>query len=140
MEQTLILYPVIALVFLTFAIGIWMARLRFVAVIKGDISVKYFHFNRGGKVPEYLAKVTHNYENLLEIPILFYTVCILLYATDQVEPAQLWLAWLFTVSRYGHSYIHTTSNRIKWRFRSFVLGAIVLGAMWCLFLIRTLQM
>ena len=140
MAQHLILYPVFALVFLTFAIGVWMARLRFAAVIKGDISAKYFRLNRGGKVPEYLAKVTHNFDNLLQVPVLFYTICILLYVTNHVEPAQLLLAWLFVASRYLHSYIHTTSNRIKWRFSSFVLSSILLGIMWCLLMVRIVQM
>lgn len=138
MNQHLILFPVFALAALTFGIGIRLARLRFAAVKRGDLSPRYFAINRGGEVPEYLAKVNNNYTNLLELPILFYVVTILLYVTDRVEMAQIILAWVFVATRYAHSYIHTTYNNIRHRLRSFMLGVIVLISMWCLFFERTL--
>ena len=138
MNQHLILFPVFAQVALTFGIGIWLARLRFAAVKRGDLKPRYFAINRGGEVPEYLAKVNNNYNNLLELPILFYLVAVLLFVTDRVEPAQVILAWVFVMSRYVHSYIHTTFNNIRQRMRMFMLGVISLIAMWCLFFIRTL--
>jgi len=119
-------------------IGIWLARMRFAAVKRGDLKPQYFAINRGGEVPEYLAKVNNNYNNLLELPILFYLVAVLLFVTDRVEPAQVLLAWVFVMSRYVHSYIHTTCNNIRQRMRMFMLGVISLIAMWCLFFIRTL--
>ena len=138
MNQHLILFPVFAQVALTFGIGIWLARSRFAAVKRGDLSPRYFAINRGGEVPEYLAKVNNNYINLLELPVLFYLVAVLLYVTDSVEPAQLVLAWVFVASRYAHSYIHTTYNNVRQRMRMFMLGVIALISMWCLFFARTL--
>ena len=138
MNQNLILFPVFALAALTFGIGIRLARLRFAAVKRGDLSPRYFAINRGAEVPEYLAKVSNNYNNLLELPVLFYVVSVLLYVTNGVEPAQIILAWVFVFSRYMHSYIHTTYNNVRHRLRSFMLGAIVLISMWCLFFVRTL--
>jgi len=138
MNQHLILFPVFAQVALTLGISIWLARSRFAAVKRGDLSPRYFAINRGGEVPEYLAKVNNNYNNLLELPILFYLVTVLLYVTDRVEPVQIILAWVFVASRYFHSYIHTTYNNVRHRLRSFMVGVIALIAMWCLFFIRTL--
>ena len=83
-NQITIIYPVFALAFLTFAVASWMGRLRFAAVKRGDLSARYYRLNRGGEVPEYLAKVSQNYDNLLELPILFYVVSVLLYVTNQV--------------------------------------------------------
>ena len=138
MKQNLILLPVFGLAALTFGIGIRLAILRFTAVKRGDLSPRYFAINRGGEIPEYLAKVSNNYNNLLELPVLFYVVSVLLYVTNQVEPAQIILAWVFVCSRYLHSYIHTTYNNVRHRLRSFMLGVIVLISMWCLFFVRTL--
>ena len=59
MAQEVILYPVIAMAALTFAIGLWLGVLRFRAVKNGDINPAYYKLNRGAKLPEYLAKV-HN--------------------------------------------------------------------------------
>jgi hypothetical protein len=139
MEHTVILYPVLALAALTFGIALWMGRLRFLAVRRGDLSPSYYELNRGGKVPDYLAKVSQNYDNLLELPILFYVLACLLYVTDKVEPAQLVMAWLFVGSRYVHSYIHTTTNRLRPRMRGFLFGALILIVMWLLFALRLLQ-
>lgn len=138
MKQHLILFPVFALAALTFGIGIWLARLRFAAVKRGDLSPRYFAINRGGEVPEYLAKVNNNYNNLLELPILFYVATILLYVSDRVELAQLILAWIFVASRYVHSYIHTTYNNVRHRLRTFMLGVIALISMWGLLFVRML--
>ena len=138
MNQHLILFPVFALAALTFGIGIWLARLRFAAVKRGDLSPRYFSINRGGEIPEYLAKVNNNYNNLLELPALFYVVTVLLYVTDRAELAQIILAWVFVASRYVHSYIHTTYNNVRQRMRSFMMGAISLIAMWSLFFVRML--
>jgi hypothetical protein len=139
MEHSLILFPVVALVALTFGIALWMGKLRFLAVRRGDLSPRYYELNRGGKVPDYLAKVSQNYDNLLELPILFYVLGCLLYVTDKVEPAQLVMAWLFVGSRYVHSYIHTTTNTLKSRMRVFLFGALLLMVMWLLFALRLFQ-
>jgi hypothetical protein len=138
MNQHLILYPVFAQVALTIGIGIWLARLRFAAVKRGDLRPQYFAINRGGEVPEYLAKVNNNYNNLLELPVLFYLASVLLLVMDRVEPAQIILAWVFVVSRCAHSYIHTTCNSIRQRMRLFMVGVTALISMWGLFFVRTL--
>ncbi len=139
MEQTAIIWPVFALVFLTFGIGIWLGKLRLLAVKKGDLNPRYYELNRGGRVPEYLAKVSHNYDNLLALPILFYVISIMLFVTSKVEIAQLVLAWVFVASRYVHSYIHTTYNNVRHRMRVFMIGVVTLISMWCLYFLRTIN-
>ena len=136
MNQNLILFPIFAQAALTFGVGMWLARLRFAAVRRGDLSPRYFAINRGGELPEYLAKVNNNYGNLLELPILFYAVTVLLLITIRVEPAQVILAWVFTGSRYVHSYIHTTYNNVRHRLYAFTVGVAALILMWGLFFVR----
>lgn len=139
MNQDLILQPVFALAALTFGIGIWLGKLRFAAVKRGDLNPRYYELNRGGKLPDYLAKVSHNYDNLLALPILFYVASIMLFVTAKVEIAQIIMAWLFVASRYVHSYIHTTNNIVKYRMKAFMFGVITLIRMWCLFFVRIIQ-
>jgi hypothetical protein len=96
--EKMILFPIFALAFLTFGIGIWLGKLRFIAVQKGDLNPRYYELNRGGKLPEYLAKVSNNYDNLLSLPMLFYVVSILMFITAKVEITQIILAWLLILS------------------------------------------
>ncbi|MBT9096440.1 MAPEG family protein [Methylovulum psychrotolerans] len=72
MQQALMVYPMVAMVLLTFVIGIWMLRLRIKAVKEGVLNPGYFLLNRGAKLPDGLAKVTQHYANLFEMPVLFY--------------------------------------------------------------------
>ena len=51
-EQDAIIYPVFALVTLTFVIAIWMGKLRVEAIKRGDLNPRYYELNRGGKLPD----------------------------------------------------------------------------------------
>ncbi len=130
------LYQFFLLIALTLSITLWLGNLRFSAVINGDINPKYYELNRGGKIPDYLTKVNQNYNNLLEFPVIFYILIIMLFVMDKVELTQIILAWVFVVSRYIHSYIHTTSNRLNYRANAFIAGVITVIVMWILFLVR----
>ncbi|MBL1140833.1 MAG: hypothetical protein HND53_02275 [Proteobacteria bacterium] len=130
MKQELIIFPVIALAALTFGVGIWLGILRFRTVKSGDVKPSYYKLNRGAKIPEYLLKVNNNYNNLLEIPVLFYIVSLLIYVTNNTDWLFLLLSWLFVVTRYIHSYIHTTYNNVIHRKNIFLLGVAILIFEW----------
>jgi len=136
MDNIKIIYPMFALVFLSFFMGFYLLKLRMLAVKKQQINPRYFKLNRGGKVPDKITQVSHNYDNLLALPMLFYVLLISLYVTDRVESAQIIMAWFFVISRYLHSYIHVSYNHILHRMLAFVSGVIVLSLMWLLFLWR----
>jgi hypothetical protein len=68
--------------------------------------------------------------------VLFYAICLALYVTDLVAPAQLLLAWTFVGLRVLHSWIQVTSNRVMHRFRAFVSGMVCVFAMWGLFAVQ----
>jgi hypothetical protein len=97
MKAELILYPVFAMIFLTFGIGILMLKLRFKAVREDGFNPAYFLLNRGAKLPDYLAKATNHYANLFELPILFYVAGLILYTGNKVDTIYLMLLWLFVV-------------------------------------------
>lgn len=130
MIQESILFPVFALAALTFFVALWMARLRFKAVRQGDLNRHYYKLNRGGEPPEYLLKVSRNFENLLEIPVLFYVAALMIYVTNRVDFTHLTMAWLYVGTRYIHTVIHTTYNNVLHRMIPFLLGSFVLIAMW----------
>ena len=48
------------------------------------------------------------------------------------------LAWIFVIARLAQAYVHTTSNRVMWRGSIYVVGALVLIAMWIFFMVRIL--
>jgi len=138
MTTELILFPVIALAALTFGIGLWFGAIRFRSVKKGEVNPAYYLLNRGAKLPDYYLKVNNNYNNLFEIPILFYIVSILIYVTNKIDLMFLILSWMFVATRYIHSYIHTTYNNLSHRKNAFLLGVAILIFEWIRFCIHLL--
>jgi hypothetical protein len=60
---------------------------------------------------------------------LFYVLCTVLYNINAVGMVAIALAWLFTLSRFAHAYVHTGSNDVPMRLRLFLVGCLVLTGM-----------
>jgi hypothetical protein len=81
-----------------------------------------------------------NYMNLLELPMLFYVVCVLNYVTSPtVAAATLALAWSYVGLRALHSLIHLTYNNVMHRLAPFVASNVVLAALWVAFFAHLIQ-
>ncbi|WP_319557868.1 MAPEG family protein [Thiomicrorhabdus sp.] len=130
MQQEWILFPLIALVIWTLLVGFRMLQLRVKAVRQDGLNPHYFLLNRGGKLPAYLTQIEQHYQNLFELPVLFYLLAITLFASKQVDALQLYLAWIFVTSRIVHSFIHLGSNRLIWRRNTFLFGGAILLIAW----------
>ena len=130
MLATSIIYPMAALVLLTVVILLLILYFRVKAVRARKISPLYFKHNKGGELPDHLISITQNYNNLLELPILFYAVCLIVLVLQLDNISFVILAWIYVILRYIHSYIHTTYNHIIHRLISFALSCFVLTAMW----------
>lgn len=135
MSPHTIFFPMGALALLTFAMLLLMARRRFRAGSKGLVTGRDFAYGEAPNAPEDAKLANRNYGNLLELPMLFYVICLMLYVTSKVSIIFLVLAWAYVVLRALHSYVHVTSNHIRTRFRLFAASNFVLMAMWVLFFI-----
>lgn len=76
------------------------------------------------------TRASDNFHNLLELPILFYTLTalVLLLGLNAFPFAQLALAYV--ALRALHSAIHISYNRVMHRFIVYVASSLVLIAMW----------
>jgi len=122
-----------------FALATWtvlimtlLAAARLRAGFKREISPADFRVGESQRVPAHVSIPNRNYMNLLEIPILFYVVCLLLYATGQQGTMLTGLAWSYVILRVLHSLVHLTCNNVMHRLTVFALGNFVLIAMWVL--------
>ena len=68
--------------------------------------------------------------NLLELPILFYVVCLLLYITDGTSRMTVSTAWIYVGLRVVHSIIHLSYNRVVHRLIAFVASNLALIVLW----------
>ena len=128
--STAIFYPVIALVLWTFMVLLLVPRARFKAAREKKVRASDFAVGESENVPPEARLPNRNYMNLLELPVLFYVACIVLYVTGKVDALGLGLAWAFVALRIAHSAVHLTYNRVIHRLRVFALSVAVLLALW----------
>lgn len=136
MNQALILYPMLALIGWTFAILLLMGRRRIAAVQAGRVHAREFAFGESAAVPADCAIVNRHYMNLLEIPLLFYAVCLTYYVTQRADAVALTIAWAYVALRLAHSAVHLGSNRLFHRLLAFALSNFALMGLWGWLLVR----
>lgn len=130
MEQHLILWPVFAMVALTFSVLVTMFVQRV-----GEMKRERIHPQQVASSAQSAARLRNcgaadNFRNLFELPVLFYTALLVVYATRQASMTLLALAWTFVVLRALHSWIHCGYNRVMDRFKAYSAGAGILLALW----------
>ncbi|HKQ28770.1 MAG TPA: MAPEG family protein [Burkholderiales bacterium] len=128
-----------ALVAWTFAVLLLVPVVRFRAATQGKVNVGDFRFGESERVPGAVSLPNRNLMNLLELPLLFYVVCIGLYITLSVDALAVALAWLYFALRLVHSLVHLTYNNVFHRVGAFAASAVVLGALWVRFGVALLQ-
>ncbi len=130
------IYPMFAMVLITFAVAFYMFRLRVKAVKSGAVKLSYFRLNSGAEIPATLQQAARNYSNLFEVPVLFYAAGVSALALDIHHLALVILAWLFVFTRLAHSWIHLTSNHVIHRLRAFMAGNVCVLVMWVLIVLN----
>ncbi|MEX0734598.1 MAG: MAPEG family protein [Steroidobacteraceae bacterium] len=125
-----ILWPAFALVALTLAVVIRLARLRFAAVRAGQVDPRFYKLFRGDGEPEEAAATARNLNNLYEMPTLFYAGVAIAFAAGQNGALLVVLGWAYVACRVIHTAIHLNMNKVLWRFRAFAASWLVLLAYW----------
>ncbi len=128
-----LIQPVVALVVLTAIVGLMMVVYRNVALIRGAASARYFRTFTADQPAEWVERPARTYMNLLELPVLFYVVCLLMLTTGRFDPVQVSLAWLFVITRYAHAFIYIGFNDVPLRFTAFLTGVVTLAVIWTRF-------
>ena len=131
------LSPLIAMVFLTFAVSVvlFYRRITNMKLFPRGYFKVYRH-SVGSELPLLAEQASRNYTNLFEQPLLFYlNVLVTLYLGHQnFTFVVLW--WLFVAARIAHTYVHLWSNKITRRFFAFFLSTAVSIAAWIYLLFR----
>ncbi|WP_049722830.1 MAPEG family protein [Gilvimarinus polysaccharolyticus] len=123
------IYAMFIVSILTILVGLIAVKARIYSVKNGHIPAGYFKLMQGQDVPEIVTKTTRCFNNLFEIPVLFYIVCTLYIALGIETYVAVVVAWIFAILRCTQAYIHITYNHVKHRMLAF--GASVL----CVFLL-----
>lgn len=129
-DKTSILFPIVALATLTFAVLLLIPLRRFRAGMAGQVVFEDFRYGESARVPPEVAIPNRNMMNLLELPVLFYIACLAYFVTERVNDAALALAWAYVGLRLAHSAIHLTYNRVRHPLIAFAASNVVLIMLW----------
>jgi hypothetical protein len=132
-----VLLPLFVQVALTFGLMFWMAFSRIGAIKRketrmADVALGQLNW------PPRVQQISNSYHSQLQLPVLFYVLTVLAIVTRHADLVFVVMAWLFVLTRLVHAYIHTGSNFVRHRFNAFALGAVILLAMWLIFVVRIL--
>lgn len=128
------IYPMFAMVLLTFLIAFRLLFLRLKAIKTGQVKLSQFRLNTGD-IPDEIIQTTRNYSNLFEIPVLFYAAGATAMAMGTESTMMTIIAWLFVLARVAHSWIHLTSNDVINRFRIYIVANFCVLTIWGLLLV-----
>jgi hypothetical protein len=127
------LATIFAMVLLTFIVCIVLACRRFSAGRRGEYPKDYFKLLRSdpsAKLPVKPEQAARNLINLFEMPVLFYTLIMVLIWTQKTDSTSLLLCWIFVAARYIQSFVHLGPNKVRYRFLAYLVGTLVLFATW----------
>lgn len=124
------LYPMFAMILLTFVVAGHLLKLRIAAVKSGEVKLSAFRLNSDEGMPEKMLQAARNYTNLFEMPVFFYAAGTIALALHLYSPSMILLGWLFVASRIAHSWIHVTSNNVIRRLQAFIAGNVCVILMW----------
>jgi hypothetical protein len=132
-------YPMFSVVLLTFIIGCITFKCRLANVKSGAVDPMYFKLLQGQEVPEIITKTTRCFNNMFEVPILFYAGCLLYISLGIESSIGLSFAWVFVLMRCVQAYVFLTYNHLIHRMLSFWFGFFSVMGMWLNLLYLQLQ-
>ena len=129
--------PVFIQVGLTFVLLFWAGVVRVGMVRRGVVKASDVALGQRAW-PEQPTLLINAYQNQLELPVLFYLLMVAAFFSGHMTMALAVLSWLFVGARLLHALVHVTTNEMRRRFFLFLAGALILVAMWVVFLVEVL--
>jgi hypothetical protein len=129
------LLPVFVQVGLTFMLLLWLGKSRVGALRRGEARMADIALGERNW-PKRILQIQNSFHNQFELPVLYYALVALALIARKADTLFVVMSWMFVASRLVHAFIHTTSNKVIWRFQAFVAGVMILVAMWVIFGLR----
>jgi hypothetical protein len=126
-----VLLPLLVQVALTFVLLFWLQVARRNAVTRGEIKFA----GAGIMWPQRVSRLDQAYTSQTELPVLFYLLVVLALMARRADYLFVALAWVFVAFRFVHAYCILFEDGPARRFFAFLIGAVVLAALWVLFVI-----
>lgn len=126
-----ILYPLLGQVTLTLIVWLFLLKTRVGNIRRMRVNPQILaNEEKARTVLRDDIHLSDNFENLFELPVLFYVAVLLIYLLQKTDVPYLVAAWGFVGFRAIHSWIHCTYNRIMHRFYMYLISSFILWGIW----------
>lgn len=126
-----LLLPLLAQVFLTFVVWVYLYVTRLAEMSRKNIDPQHLASRTGAQaLLTGSAGPADNFRNLFEMPVLFYVAVVLALVLFVQDVLLVQLAWAYVALRVVHSAVHCTYNRVIHRFVAYAASTVVLLLMW----------
>jgi hypothetical protein len=136
--QTTIFWPVAALMGWTLLVLLLIPWRRLRAAFAGQLTAEDFRCGESERVPAQVRLPNRVFMNLLEVPLLFYVLALMLFVTHAVDGLFLGLAWAYVALRVLHSLIYLTYNHVMHRLLAFAASNLLVAGIWLRFVVVVL--
>lgn len=130
MSQTALVLPMAAMVLLTFIVAGNTLRVRIAAVRAGQVRLSRFRAQQGDPPPERVAVAERAFQNMMEVPPLFFAACITAMVLGITDTVTVALAWAYVGLRVVHMAIFLGGNNVRHRMRAYLASCAVLLIIW----------
>jgi hypothetical protein len=124
-----IFLPVLLVIAVTFVGFFKMAIERARATQQGQ-DPNYYKAHIGEPEPERTRAAVRHWDNLFELPTVFYAGCLTAQVIGAVSTTVLVCAWIFALARTVQSLVHLTYNNPAHRGLAFVVAVFAALVMW----------
>jgi hypothetical protein len=132
-----LLGPIFALAALVGLVWLLMLSFRNYAILRNIASATYYAAYQHATPPDWVERPARTFNNLMQIPTMFWLVCVLMMITSRVDAAQLLLAWVFVSARALHALVYMIWNYLPARFGIWTAGTITLVVIWVRFALQS---
>lgn len=136
--NTTLYAPMLSLMLLTMVVWFWLyvKRIGYMQAHKIEPQSLFSRVRLLEILPDDVQAPANNLNNLFELPIVFYALCLINSQQANVSNDLVSLAWAYVVLRVIHSLIHCTYNKVMHRFAVYSSSSLVLWAMLMLTIFR----
>lgn len=128
--EKLILMPVFLQILLTSVVLVLMGRRRIRAAKNKEISVSAFKTMNLNGANEQVIATSRNFENQFQMPMLYLFSVLFTLQLGLADMGYVVMGAAFVLLRLVHTFVHIGSNNVRLRFNVFLLGCVVLWAIW----------
>ena len=133
------LVPISIMVFLNLYLIFRLIYMATIYTLSKDVKLSQFRIYEG-EFPDRLRSARQHYQNMFEIPILFYLLCLLNIFFNNYTQFDIILAWGFVMFRIIHFFVRIQNQKninIFPRTLVFIISLILLSIGWINFIINS---